>query len=186
MAVKIDIFGRNMEVTERIREYVNKKITKLDRFMSDIDEARVDLSHAGSARSANDRQVAQITVRGRRFILRSEERSDDIFTAFDAAVDKMQRNIERYKGKRWRGRGDGRTAAEVVEPPVEETELGKNRIVRRKSFDLVPMTEAEALEQMKMLEHDNFFIFINIESNAINVLYRRRDGNYGLIEPKVR
>jgi putative sigma-54 modulation protein len=185
MAVKIDIFGRNMEVTDRIREYVNKKISKLDRFMSDIDEARVDLKYVASARNANDRQVAQITVRGRRFILRSEERADDIFTAFDAAVDKMQRNIERYKGKHWRGRGDGRSAAEVVEAPEQEVEPEEITIARRKTFELVPMTEVEALEQMKLLEHDNFFIFFNVENNAINVLYRRRDGNYGLIEPKI-
>ncbi len=185
MAVKIDIVGRNLEVTERIREYVDRKISKLDRFMSDIDEARVDLRYAASARSANDRQVAQITVRGRRFILRSEERADDIFAAFDSAVDKMQRNIERYKGKRSRGRGDGRSAAEVVESPDQEAEPEEATIVRRKTFDLVPMTEAEALEQMKLLEHDNFFIFFDVEKNAINVLYRRRDGNYGLIEPKV-
>jgi len=185
MAVKIDIFGRNMEVTDRIREYVEKKISKLDRFMSDIDEARVDLKSVASARNANDRQVAQITVRGRRFILRSEERSDDIFTAFDAAVDKMQRNIERYKGKHWRGRGDGRSAAEVVEIPEPEIEQEETPIVRRKTFNLIPMTETEALEQMKLLEHDNFFIFFDVEKNAINVLYRRRDGTYGLIEPKV-
>ena len=185
MTVKIDIVGRNMDVTDRIRDYVNKKITKLDRLMSDIDEARVDLKYVASARNANDRQVAQVTVRGRRFILRSEERADDIFTAFDAAVDKMQRNIERYKGKHWRGRGDGRSAAEVVESPLEEAEQEGVSIVRRKTFELAPMTEAEALEQMKLLEHDNFFIFFNIEKNAIQVLYRRRDGNYGLIEPKV-
>jgi putative sigma-54 modulation protein len=174
-----------MDVTDRIREYVNKKIAKLDRLMSDIDEARVDLKYVASARNANDRQVAQVTVRGRRFILRSEERADDIFTAFDAAVDKMQRNIERYKGKHWRGRGDGRSAAEVIETPLEEMEQDAVSIVRRKTFELVPMTEAEALEQMKLLEHDNFFIFFDVEKNAINVLYRRRDGNYGLIEPKV-
>ena len=124
-------------------------------------------------------------MRGRRFILRSEERADDIFAAFDAAVDKMQRNIERYKGKHWRGRGDGRSVAEVMEVPSEEPEPVEDTIVRRKTFELVPMTEGEALEQMKLLEHDNFFIFYNVEKNGINVLYRRRDGKYGLIEPKV-
>ena len=185
MTVKTEVIGRNMEVTDRIRDYVDKKITKLDRFMNDIDEARVDLALVKSARSANDRQVAQITVRGRRFILRSEERADDIFAAFDSAVDKIQRKIERYKGKHSRGRGDGRSAAEVVEAPAETPEPEDAVIVRRKTFELVPMTEAEALEQMKLLEHDNFFIFFDVEKNSINVLYRRRDGNYGLIEPKV-
>jgi putative sigma-54 modulation protein len=177
-----------MEVTERIQDYVAKKTAKLDRYMPDIEEVKVELSYVKSARSAMDRQVAQITVRARRgSLLRTEERSDDIFAAFDTAMEKMQRQIERLKGKRQRGRGDGRTAAEVsAEPPVvEKPKKAVSPIMRRKTFDLPPMNEAEALEQMRNLGHDNFFIFFNMETNAINVLYRRRDGSYGLIEPKV-
>jgi len=188
MALKTEVVVRNMEVTDRIRNYVTKKTAKLDRYMNDIEEVKVELSYVKSARSAMDRQVAQITVRGRRTLLRTEERSDDIFAAFDTAIDKMQRQIERLKGKRHRGRGDGRSAAEaVVEPPVEkpDEEIAASPIMRRKTFNLPPMNEAEALEQMRMLGHDNFFIFFNIETNAINVLYRRRDGSYGLIEPKI-
>jgi len=187
MALKIDVAARNMEVTDRIQDYVTKKAAKLDRYMSDIEEVKVELSYIKSARSAMDRQVAQITVRGRRALLRTEERSDDVFAAFDTAMDKMQRQIERLKGKRQRGRGDGRSAAEVVvEPPVEaKPKEAASPIMRRKTFNLPPMNEAEALEQMRMLGHDNFFIFFNIETNAINVLYRRRDGSYGLIEPKI-
>ena len=118
MALEVDIYGRNLEITDRIREYVDKKVSKLDRYLSGIEEARVDLAYVKSARSAADRQVAQITVRGKGFILRSEERSDDIFSALDTSLDRMQRQMERYKGKRHRGRGDGKSASEVV--PVEE------------------------------------------------------------------
>jgi len=114
MAIDVEIYGRNMEITDRIREYVDKKVSKLDRFLSGIDEARVDLSYEKSARNADDRQVAQITVRGKGFILRSEERADDIFAALDIALDKIQRRMERYKGKRSRGRGDGVPAAGIV------------------------------------------------------------------------
>jgi putative sigma-54 modulation protein len=188
MALKIEVVARNMEVTDRIQDYVTKKAAKLDRYMNDIEEVKVELAYVKSARSAIDRQVAQITVRGRRALLRTEERSDDIFAAFDTAMDKMQRQIERLKGKRQRGRGDGRSAAEVVvEPPVEKQaeEIAASPIMRRKTFNLPPMNEAEALEQMRMVGHDNFFIFFNMETNAINVLYRRRDGTYGLIEPKI-
>ncbi len=188
MALKTEVVARNMEVTERIQDYVTKKAAKLDRYMNDIEEVKVELAYVKSARSAMDRQVAQITVRGRRgALLRTEERSDDIFAAFDTAMDKMQRQIERLKGKRQRGRGDGRTAAEVVvEPPVEaKPKEAASPIMRRKTFNLPPMNEAEALAQMRMLGHDNFFIFFNMETNAINVLYRRRDGSYGLIEPKI-
>ncbi len=188
MTVEVEISGRNMEVTDRINDYVTKKISRLDRFLPGIDEARVDLAYVKSARSASDRQVAQITVRGKGYILRSEERADDIFAAVDAALEKMQRRIERYKGKHYRGRGDGKSAAEVVPQPVieeeESAELGPV-IVRRKRFPLSPMDEYEAIEQMILLGHENFFIFYNANTNAINVLYRRRDGNYGLIEPDI-
>jgi putative sigma-54 modulation protein len=187
MAFEVEIYGRNMEVTERINDYVTKKITRLDRYLPGIDEARIDLSYSKSARNATDRQVAQITVRGKGFILRSEERADDIFAALDTALDKMQRQIERYKGRRYRGRGDGKSAAEVAPLPVVDEESGEigPAIIRRKQFMLTPMSELEAIEQMLLLGHENFFIFYNANSNAINVLYRRRDGNYGLIEPQI-
>lgn len=188
MTIEVEIYGRSMEVTDRINDYVTKKISRLDRFLPGIDEARVDLAYVKSARSAADRQVAQITVRGKGYILRSEERADDIFAAVDAALEKMQRRIERYKGKHYRGRGDGKSAADVVpEPVLEEEESGElgPMIARRKRFPLSPMDEFEAMEQMILLGHENFFIFYNANSNAINVLYRRRDGTYGLIEPEI-
>jgi putative sigma-54 modulation protein len=117
MALKVDIFARNMEVSDRINDYVEKKVSKLDRFLNDIEETRVDLAYVKSARSASDRHVAQITIRGRGYILRTEERADDIFAAIDATMEKLQRQIERYKGKRQRGRGDG-TPASVVAPDI--------------------------------------------------------------------
>jgi putative sigma-54 modulation protein len=186
MEFKVDISAKNMEVTERISDYINKKVAKFDRLLPAIDEVRIDLSHLKNARNVNDRNVAQITVRGKGYILRSEERADDIFTAMDTTLEKMQRQIERYKGKREHGRGDGKPASAVV--PVElleEEQSAQPLIVRRKEFTLVPMDEAEAVEQMALLGHENFFIFYNANSNQINILYRRRDGTYGLIEPKI-
>lgn len=188
MALEVAIFPKNIEITDRINEYVNKKISKLDRFLGDIDETRVDLSFQKSARNPSDRQVAQITIRGRGYILRTEERSDDIFTAVDLALEKMQRKIERFKGKRVRGRGDGMHASEVASaepasPAVEQEVMPV--IARRKSFTLAPMDEMEAIEQMIQLGHENFFVFYNANTNKINVLYRRRDGTYGLIDPNV-
>lgn len=189
MTLEVEIYGRNMEVTDRIQEYVTKKVSKLDRYLPGIEEARVDLAYVKSARSASDRQVAQVTVRGKGYILRAEERSDDIFAALDTAVDKIERRIERYKGKRYRGRGDGRTAAEVAPAVVEEVEEETGElgpiIARRKRFVLHPMDENEAIEQMSLLGHEEFFVFYNANTNAVNVLYRRRDGTYGLIEPEV-
>jgi putative sigma-54 modulation protein len=187
MAVEVDIYGRNMEVSDRIFDYVTKKVSKLDRYLSDIDDARVDLAYSKAARNAADRHVAQITIRGKGFILRSEERADDIYAALDTAVDKMQRQMQRYKGKRNRGRGDGKSAAEVAPLVVDEkpSEEEQPVIARRKRFVLTPMDEVEALEQMSLLGHDAFFVFYNVRTNSINVLYRRRDDTYGLIEPEI-
>jgi putative sigma-54 modulation protein len=185
MTVKVDIFARNLDVDDGIEHFVTQKASKLDRYLSEIEHVRVDLDYIKSAREATDRFVAQITVRGRRALLRTEERSDELRTAFDSAIDKMQRQLERYKGKHYRGRGDGRSMAEVAPLPVNEASEPVSIISHRKTFELTPMSEAEALEQMKFLGHDNFFIFINVETDSISVLYRRRDDSYGLIEPKI-
>jgi len=186
MAQNIEIFGNEFEVTDNIRDYVAKKVEKFDRHLGTIDDIRVDLAYIKAARSAADRYVAQMTVRGKGFILRAEERADDVRTAMDTTVDKLSRQIDRFKGKH-RGRGDGKSAVDVaveIEAAPEETETTPV-IARHKSFVVIPMDEVEAIEHMKLLGHDNFFIFCNAESGLINVLYRRRDGTYGLIEPQI-
>jgi putative sigma-54 modulation protein len=164
---------------------VTKKAERLDRYLNEIEVVRVELNTVKQGQRSSSRAVAQLTARGRGILIRVEERGNDINKVFDKAVDKIQRQMERYKGKHFRNRGDGRTAAEVIPLPVEGSEERLPGIVRHKTFDLIPMTEQEALEQMSLLGHDNFFIFFNISTNSINVLYRRRDGTYGLIEPRI-
>ena len=184
MALNMDIYTKDLELTDRIKEYATKKVGKLDRFLSEIGECRVDLGYAKTARNASDRFIAQVTIRGKGFILRSEERADSIYAAIDATVDKMTRQIERFKGKHWRKRAP--EAAEVAQAvPAEEVEEEEPVIVRRKAFTLTPMDEQEALEQLQLLGHEDFFVFYNAETSKINVLYRRRDGTYGLIDPIV-
>jgi putative sigma-54 modulation protein len=185
MTARVEVFTRNLELTERIQDHLAKKASRLDRYLAEVEHVKVDLAYVKSARSARDRYVAQITARGRRALLRTEERASDVTAAFDTALDKMQRQMERFKGKHYHARTGGRAAAENPVAPDEEGEL-PSPIVRRKTFELVPMRESEALEQMKLLGHDNFFVFFNIETDSVGVLYRRRDGTYGLIEPKTR
>lgn len=190
MSVKVEIFVHNLELSDRLKDYVTKKVSKMDRYLDVIEEAKVDLSYAKSARSANDRQVAQITLRGKGVLLRAEERTDDIFASVGAVLDKLYRQIERYKGKHWKSRGDGRSAkelAQAIEPlPPDTAELTvRDMIVRRKQFLLTPMDEREAVEQMALLDHEDFFVFLNAETNQVNVLYRRLDGKLGLIESEI-
>jgi putative sigma-54 modulation protein len=186
MTIQILVNTSEMEMTPHLQEYVEKKINKLSRFLDNLDEARVELKFDRSVRSASDKHVAQMTIRGKNLLLRSEERSGDIYTSIDAALDKLHRRVEKYKGKRQHGRG-------VPDPLVPETE-GENLtepsddqpIVRRKKFILEPMSEMEAIEQMHLLGHEDFFIFQNVHSAMVNVIYRRRDGTYGILEPEIR
>lgn len=186
MSNKVEVQTRNIRLTEKIEEYVNKKAGNLDHYLPAIEEARVDLSHHKAARDIKDRNVAEITVYGKGFTLRSEVRGDEALAAFDGALDNMQRLIERHKGKHAHGRGDGRSAAEVAEEVMdEETGEISPLFARRKKFMLYPMTEEEAVVQMRDLGHDNFFVFYNAGTSKVNVLYRRRNGSYGLIEPEL-
>jgi putative sigma-54 modulation protein len=188
MPVDVEITVRNLELDERLQEYVEKRVSRLDRFLDVLQEAKVDLTFVKTARSAADRQVAQLTVRGKGVVLRAEERSDDIYASVDAVLDKIYRQIERYKGRHWRTRGDGRPLSEAVAEPgasAEAPEAEQARIARRKRFLLVPMTEPEAIEQMDLLGQEDFFVFFNAETNQVNVLYRRRDESLGLIETEL-
>lgn len=185
--MEITIRSRNISITDRINEYVTKKAAKLDRYLPAIDEAHMELSME-KTRSAQDRQVAQLTVRSRGTILRAEERDQDIFAAIDAVLDKMQRQIGRYKDRLYRrgerAAGENPNMAAVEAERADEAETPPGAIVRTKRFPVSPMSAEEALEQMELLGHD-FFVFFNADSEAINVLYRRKDGNYGLLIPEL-
>jgi len=174
------IKAKNLELTDFLRQYVERKIRKLDRYLPRITECRVELS-VENAKSAEDRQVAQITLRSNNTILRAEERSADMRTSIDSAIDKLYRQIDRYKGKRYRGRGRVAKAPSLETAPEEEAEY---RIARVKRFQVTPMTEEEAIEQMELLGHD-FFVFYNVNTEIMSVIYRRRDGTYGLLEPEL-
>ena len=176
---------RNLELSDFLRDYVEKKTRKFDRHLPGITECRVELSVA-NAKNAKQRQTAQITIRSKNgTTLRAEERSADMLASIDAAVDKMNRQIERFKGKRYRGRG--RAPAPRPEIPPEETpeeeEEGPN-IVRVKRFEVAAMSAEEAIEQMELLGHD-FFVFYDPDAENIGVVYRRQDGNYGLLQPEL-
>ena len=185
--MQVIVQSKNIQMTDRLHEYVEDKVSKLDRYLSTITDARMELT-TERTRSSEDRQVAQLTVRSKGMMLRSEERSGDIFTSVDMVMDKMKRQIDRYKRKR---RGVLRRAQqseaeagvlseEMIDEEEDEDEGGS--IVRVKRFRVVPMDPEEAVEQMELLGHD-FFVFYNADDGQLNVVYRRRAGDYGLIQP---
>jgi len=185
MPIAVKIHVRDMELDDRLKDYVESRVSKLDHYLDILDEANVDLRHAGSARNSEDRQVAQLTVRGKGALLRAEDRTADIYASVDGVLSKIQRQIERYKGRRWRSRGDGRKMAEILSEGEEDVIEDIDLVARRKHFHLVPMSEAEAIEQMSLLGYEDFFIFFNGDTSEVNVLYRRRDGTLGLISSEV-
>jgi len=193
------IQGHNLKVTDTLENYTRKKIDKLDRYLPNIYDIRVDLSSERTKRGEN-LAVAQITIRhSRGAILRAEERSPgDINSAINSAVEKMYRRIQRFKGKRIRKGRERFTAtieeliiAEEIpdieafeeEPETEETER-ETDVVRRKEVVVGAMNEAEAIEQMELLGHA-FFVFFNDATGGVNVLYKRAAGGYGVIVPRV-
>ncbi len=177
--MQLIVSGKNLEVSDWLKEYVERKIGKLDRYLPSLTEARVELA-LEKTKNAKQSQVVQVTLRTNGTILRGEERSSDFTAAVDLVVDKLHRQIERYKSKHERGR----THAEPETPPAEAVTVNQPQIVRTKRFRIPPMTEDEAIEQMELLGH-NFFLFADRETGKLNVLYRRNDGNYGLIVPEI-
>lgn len=187
--MQLIVHGRNVEVTDWIREYVNKKVGKLERYFNQVSEARIELTHNAS-RAADDRYTVQLTIFANGDILRAEESTNDIAVSVDAVVDKMAKQIRRFKGRRYQNRrrqsaavnAEAEFAATMIEEAEEEEDMGS--IVRRKEFLLQPMDEEEALAQMELLGHD-FFIYYDVDAKGVNVVYRRRDGQYGLLQPRM-
>jgi putative sigma-54 modulation protein len=188
MTVEVAIYSHDFDPNPKLVEMINQKVGRLDRYLPQITEARVDLTIERNARSAEDRKVAQLTLRSKGSILRAEERTADMRTSVEAVIEKIQRQIERYKAKHYRGRGNGagpETLLEEAPPEVEEEPEAAPVIARRKRHFLAPMNEPEAIDQMAMLGHENFFVFYNAETNSVNVLYRRQNGTLGLIETEI-
>ncbi len=180
----LQIYTRNLELTDRLREYVEGKISKLQRHLPNLDSIRVDLSES-NARDNSRRMVAQITIYVPKAILRAEERAGDVFAAIDSVMDKMSRRVERYKGRRLstrRGSVQGEPAVEqaAVEAEVIEEELPS--IARVKEFEVNSTMVEDAIEQMELLGH-HFFIFIDAADGRLSVVYRREDGDYGILKP---
>lgn len=177
----VQIYHRDLELTDRLREYVEAKMEKFDRYLSDIRNVRVDLKSM-HVRDASGRKVAQITIDVPRKLLRAEERGGDIFAAFDAAVDKLHRQVKRYKGRLQSHRGDPTLAELTEEEFFAEEDILDGEIVRVKEFDVSSIVPEEAVEQMELLGH-YFFVFLDATDGRLSVVYKRHDDDYGLLKP---
>jgi ribosome hibernation promoting factor len=177
--MQLIITGKNILVPDRLEEYVRRKVGKLERYLNDPAEAQVELSEE-STKKVQQRQVVQVTIFKNGTIVRGEERAADMSTAIDSVVDKLERQIKRYKEK---SVSKKRRAQSMDEELASAPQPGEPRIVRVKRFPAPPMSEEEAIDQMELLGH-SFFVFNNQTNGKTNVVYKRDDGNYGLLEPE--
>ena len=199
--MEITIHGDGIRVSEALESYARSKVDKLDRYLPNITQVGVELSIIRTHRGA-DLAIAQITVQhARGAILRAEERlsienRDTIRFAVNRAVEKLHRQIDRFKSKR---KSRNQKVREKYRATVAELDLAEDgpqfavagedeetapaEIIRRKQLELIPMNEEEAIEQLELLDH-NFYMFMNATSGDVNVLYRRDNGGYGIISPQ--
>lgn len=178
--MRFEIRGKNIELTEALKEYTTKRLSKLEKYIDDVKEAQVALSIGAEGHKV------EVTIPLNGVILRGEEATSDMYTSIDLVEEKLEKQIEKHKTRLYRSnRGAGLKNAfneEVKKEIDEKGPAAQFKILRSKRFALKPMDEEEAIMQMNLLGH-TFFVFHNARSEEVNVVYKRKDGNYGLIEP---
>ncbi|NLL19656.1 MAG: ribosome-associated translation inhibitor RaiA [Clostridia bacterium] len=174
--MRISVRGKNLEVTNALRQQAEKKLSKLDRYLDQDTEAQVTFS------VERESHIVEVTIRLNGYLLRGEEATNDMYASIDLVIDKLERQLRKYKTKLSRKIKSQGLKDLIAKYPDEVEE--KPELVRTKRFPIKPMPVEEAIMQMNMLGH-SFFVFSNAESEQVNVVYRRKDGNYGLIEPEI-
>ena len=180
--MELQIVGQNTEVLPAVRSRIERKLGKLNRHLPNAVACKVELVEE-KTRSPQQRFVVQVTLDANGTLLRGEERGEDLFTAIDRVLTVIDRQIERYKGKRY-NKGRGSSFVRSTSEGMVEEESPVDKVVKVKRFPVKLMPVEEAIEQMELLGHD-FFLFHNSETRELNLLYRRRDGNYSIIEPEL-
>jgi len=182
--MKLIIKSKNFEVTETVEEYVRKKMEKLNKYFDQIMEATAMVS------AEKNRQIFEVTLQAKKAIIRAEEESDSVYTSIDRVVEKLERQIKKYKAKLYiKSFGEKNKSIDNNLLKNEDGQLSNQedediKIVKNKKFIIKPMSFEEAILQMELLGH-SFFVFNNEYTNQINVIYKRKDGNFGLIEPEI-
>jgi len=176
--MQVAVRGKNIEITKALREYVEKKLGKIEKFVDHPIKAQANLY------VERGRHIIEVTAELNGWILRGEEATGDMYASIDLVADKLEKQVQRYRARL--RRRTGATAAEAAVASAEEQDLGAEldaKVVKTKRFPVKPVTVDEAILQMDLLSHD-FFVFVNSDTGKVNVLYRRHDGDYGLLVPE--
>jgi putative sigma-54 modulation protein len=174
----INIRGKNLPVTDALQRYIEKRLGKIERYLEGVDTVQVNLA------VNRDSHVVEVTIPLNGYLLRGEEVTGDMYGSVDLVVEKLERQIAKYKTRLMKKLKNG-TLKELPEIAAEHRGEAEPepKLIRTKRFPIKPMPVEEAILQMNLLGH-SFFVFFNAETEEVNVLYRRRDGNFGLIEPE--
>lgn len=174
--MNINIRGDKIEVTDSIKNYVKEKLARLDKYFDEPNKIDAHIL----IRVKNNEEIIEVTIPTAKYTLRAEEKNADLYAAIDLVVDVLERQIRKNKTKLNKHRSDDLTGFAFVESDEEEI---NESIVKRKNIETKPMSEEEAILQMELLGHD-FFVFKNVDEECVSVLYKRKDGNYGIINSK--
>jgi putative sigma-54 modulation protein len=178
--------GKNIDVTDSLRDYAQKKLGRITKNIEGIIETQVEFSVIKN-KSVPDNQIVEVTMIANGTVIRGEESTDNMYASIDLVSDKIERQLRKYRDKqRTKNQRVKMTDLVAEELPAAATAVPESTapmFVRLKSFEMKPMSPEEAAHQMEMLGH-NFYLFLNRDSDAVNVVYLRKDGNYGLIEPQ--
>lgn len=172
--MRVTVIGKNIDVTPALKEIVEKKISKLDRYFKPDVAARATLTVQKNS------QIFEVTIPFNGVILRCEESTDDMYKSIDLVQAKLERQIRKQRTKLQRRNNESLRFSNFDEVALEEDDQGE--IVKVKKFNIKPMSTEEAILQMELVEH-NFFVFKDSDTDNVNVIYKRKDGNYGLLEP---
>lgn len=176
--MKLNIRGSKLEITDAIKSYLESKVQKLDKYFENPEEITANI--VAKTRGVN--QTIEITIPIKKAILRVEESNNDLYSSIDLAIDKLERQIRKNKTK-IKQKNNREKFDMFTDFEIEESAEEPETIVKRKTIDMKPMSEEEAILQMDLLGHE-FFIFKNSDTDSNSVLYKRKDGNYGIIEMK--
>ena len=177
--MEIIIRGDKIEVTKAMKDYIKEKLKRLDKYLENSDAVRASVV----VRVSSHRQTVEITIPLHNFIIRSEETQEDFYAAVDKAIDVMERQIRKNKTRLKSREDKTRIDFKMIDLTDIEYEEKEDKIIKRKQVEVKPMDEEEALLQIDLLNHD-FFVFKNIDEDCVSVLYKRKDGKFGIINVK--
>lgn len=177
----VNVKGKNIDITPALREYVEKRVKRVTKYFGDIRDITANL------KVEKNKHIVELTVNASSVLLRAEEATADMYSSIDLVTEKIEKQIEKHKTKLTkRFRESANFKSELIVPSIkpEEVYTEEFNVVKNKKFPIKPMSVEEAIMQMNLLNH-SFFVYIDSDIDALRIVYKRRDGNYGMIEPEV-